>query len=244
MVTRMSSASRARVVSSSAGLVGARCSGPARPGPPRPAGPLVQCSRCVDGQCRPQRGPGPLQGAVHRGHRELEQVGHLRRRPVEDVPQDQGGPLPRRQQLQHGEEGQGDRLLRDHGCVRLLLGRRRLGQQPVGIGLEPGHVAHRAQRRDPPLAGPEVVEAAVGGDLVEPGPQVLGLLQVAAPPPGLQHHLLHHVLGLVERAEHPVAVHVQLAPVALGPLAELDIGLAEVGGSGPSSAPLVGRSAL
>ena len=31
---------------------------------------------------------------------------------------------------------------------------------------------------------------------------------------------LHRVLGLVERGEHPVAVHVQLAPVALGDAGE------------------------
>ena len=32
--------------------------------------------------------------------------------------------------------------------------------------------------------------------------------------PGAQERLLHHVLGLVEGAEHAIAVHVQLALVA------------------------------
>ena len=40
-------------------------------------------------------------------------------------------------------------------------------------------------------------------------------------PPRAQERLLHQVLGLVERAEHPVAVHPQLAPVALDELLEL-----------------------
>ena len=49
-----------------------------------------------------------------------------------------------------------------------------------------------------------------------PGPPV----EARAPAPRAQERLLDEVLGLVERAEHPVAVDVQLAPVALGHAAE------------------------
>ena len=42
-----------------------------------------------------------------------------------------------------------------------------------------------------------------------------------ARPPGAQERLLQRVLGLLEGAEHPVAVHVQLAPVALDGLLEV-----------------------
>ena len=51
-----------------------------------------------------------------------------------------------------------------------------------------------------------------------------------APPPGAQERLLDQVLGLLERAQHPVAVELQLAPVAGGerleggPVVELDGG--------------------
>ena len=34
-------------------------------------------------------------------------------------------------------------------------------------------------------------------------------------PPGAEERLLDDVLGILERAEHPVAVHLQLGPVAL-----------------------------
>jgi hypothetical protein len=35
--------------------------------------------------------------------------------------------------------------------------------------------------------------------------------------PGSLERLVHEVVGVVERSEHPVAVHVQLAPVTLEP---------------------------
>ena len=47
---------------------------------------------------------------------------------------------------------------------------------------------------------------------LQPYPDLL--LDQAAP--GLQERLLHRVLGLVERGQHPVAVDVQLSPVPLG----------------------------
>ena len=47
---------------------------------------------------------------------------------------------------------------------------------------------------------------------LQPYPDLL--LDQAAP--GLQERLLHRVLGLVERGQHPVAVDVQLTPVPLG----------------------------
>jgi len=46
-------------------------------------------------------------------------------------------------------------------------------------------------------------------------------LQVLAAPPGAQKGLLHEILGLLEGAEHPVAVDVDLVPVAFGKLGEL-----------------------
>jgi hypothetical protein len=71
------------------------------------------------------------------------------------------------------------------------------------------------QRRQPPPAAPQRVEAGVGDDPVEPRPGVGAGLEAVAPPPRAQERLLHRVLGLLEGPEHPVAVHVQLAPVAL-----------------------------
>jgi hypothetical protein len=39
-------------------------------------------------------------------------------------------------------------------------------------------------------------------------------------PPGPQQRLLHHVVGVVYRTQHPIAVLVQLAPVRLDKLGE------------------------
>ena len=38
--------------------------------------------------------------------------------------------------------------------------------------------------------------------------------------PGGEHRVLQRVLGVLERAEHPVAVHLQLAAMGLGDFAE------------------------
>jgi hypothetical protein len=57
------------------------------------------------------------------------------------------------------------------------------------------------------------VQAGVGGDPVQPGPNARLALEALPCAPGPQQDLLHVVFGLVEGPEHPVAVHVQLAPV-------------------------------
>jgi hypothetical protein len=75
-------------------------------------------------------------------------------------------------------------------------------------------------RRHAPPAAPQRVQAGVGGDLVQPGPEPGAALEAPAPPPGAQEGLLDQVLGLLERAEHPVAVDVQLAAVAPDQLGE------------------------
>jgi hypothetical protein len=60
------------------------------------------------------------------------------------------------------------------------------------------------------------VQADPRDDRGEPRPQVLdvGVLGAAEPQPGL----LHGVVGLVHRAEHPVGHSPQLGPVGLEPL--------------------------
>ena len=110
-----------------------------------------------------------------------------------------------------------DRLPGDDDGVRLGVARRDLVEQPVGIRLQPRHLGERVQRRRGAraAAGRDRVEADVGGDPVQPGAEAGAARRSVAAAPGPQEGLLHEVLGLVERAEHAVAVHVQLAPVAL-----------------------------
>src|SRR5262249_32845601 len=73
-----------------------------------------------------------------------------------------------------------------------------------------GRGASRAQR----------VQAAAGRHLVQPGPDRGTAPAPAQAPPGRQQRLLHRVLGVLRRAEEPVAVHLQLAPVGLDELTE------------------------
>ena len=53
------------------------------------------------------------------------------------------------------------------------------------------------------------LQAGGGGDPVEPVPQRRPALEAVQAAPGQQLGLLQGVVGVVERAEHPVAVHVQ-----------------------------------
>ena len=120
-----------------------------------------------------------------------------------------------RQQLDDGEEGQLDGLAGDDDRVGLGIARSDLVEQPVGVGLQPRDLGEGAQRGHAPRAAADRVERRVGGDAVQPGPEPGAALEAVAAAPRAQEGLLHEVLGLLERAEHAVAVHVQLAAVAL-----------------------------
>jgi len=59
------------------------------------------------------------------------------------------------------------------------------------------------------------VQAGVGRDAVQPCSKRRPALELVALAPGAQQGLLHQVLGVLHRAEHPVAVQLKLAPVPL-----------------------------
>ena len=169
-----------------------------------------------------QLGVRPLQRGVHRGRGGLERLGGLLGRPAQDVAQDQHRPLPGRQVLERGDEGQPDRVaLGDH-------------DRRVGHRLEPRHLVVELERvaglavggaetggQRPPGAALEVGEADVGGDAVEPGAHRGATLEAVVGPPGAQVGLLDEVLGLVHGPGHPVAVREQLPPVGVRQLLEV-----------------------
>jgi hypothetical protein len=103
----------------------------------------------------------------------------------------------------------------------------------IGIGLEPrdlgqrdarvtGRVGRRddVERHDALRALADDVQRCVGGDSVEPRPYRLVALEPAESAPGAQHGVLERVVGVVQRAEHPVAVRVQLAAMRVDKGAE------------------------
>ncbi len=123
-----------------------------------------------------------------------------------------------RQDLQGGNEGQGDsfclfvaRLWADRHVDRAL-------EERVGIWLEPQDFAEpsrlgRFNVGDVPRFGrasggrAKRVEAKVSGDPVEPGADRGASLEPSEALPGGQQRVLQGVLGVLEGSEHPVAVH-------------------------------------
>src|SRR6266581_3307959 len=167
--------------------------------------------------------PGALQHAVHRSGRRAEQLSDLRGPPAQRVSQDQRGALPGGQILQGGDQGQ-PRALPRRGDLGWIGGPG--AHERVGNGLQPRNLrprrgqrsvrvlarAAKAGRQWPTAAVLQRAQAGVGRDPVQPGPQRRAALEVAVGPPGTDHGLLHLVFGIMDRAQHAVAVRQQLRP--------------------------------
>jgi hypothetical protein len=200
----------------------------------RPLPRVVRFGRVILGGQRPgQLGPGPPQPAVDRGRRGSQQFGHLGRGPAQSVPQDQHRPLPGRQVLLRRDQRQPDPGPRRDGTGRIGPVS---GQQRVGYRLQPRHLRRRqgnfqvcgrpaeTGRQRPPPAPLQRGQARVRGDPVQPRPHRGPPLEAAERPPRPQVRLLHQVLGLVGRAQHPVAVRQQLPSEYAGQLGEIGTG--------------------
>jgi hypothetical protein len=191
--------------------------------------PRCLAAACL-GEVAVQRGACALQGALDRGLAGAEHAGHLVAVEPEHVAQHERGRLAGRHALQGGDEGQFDRL---GGLVAGLWARCGVGdafEQVIGVGLQPCDLAaaggirgaERGDRlgRNPAAGTAQRVEALVGRDAVQPGAQGRALLEPGQPAPGREQRLLQQVLGVVQRAEYPVAVHLNFAPVRIGEFAE------------------------
>jgi hypothetical protein len=171
---------------------------------------------------------GALQGAVDRGRGGVQRCGHFPGRKAEHVAEDEDRALPRGQMLQRGDEGQLDRL----ALFVARLGRgipARKPELPVGVGLDPHRLGQRPCRRiaawasrgpvvgREPAPGPagDRMQAGVGCDLVQPRAERPAAIEPAQPASGAQQGVLERVVGVVHRAEHPVAMRVQFGPIGL-----------------------------
>jgi hypothetical protein len=105
-------------------------------------------------------------------------------------------------------------------------GRTRRSGQPDPAALRQRHAKPRAGRRrgakvhsaGATLGTAQHVEADVGRDGIQPRPQRRSVLvEPIQPPPGTYQGLLHGVLCLERRAQHPIAVADQLDPDLLQP---------------------------
>ena len=158
----------------------------------------------------------------------LEHLGDLGGAEAEHVAQHEHRALLRREMLEADDERQRDRLLglvarlRSGSLVRDPL------EQDVGVGLEPdrlapagrlGHLGHPLVLRAAP-ARPQGIQRAVGGDPVQPGTDRRASLELLEAAPRGEQRLLEQVLGVLRRADDPVDVQLELAPVGVGQLAE------------------------
>ena len=145
---------------------------------------------------------------------------------AEHVAQHQRGPLPRRQDLQRRHERERDRLAASRSahpgrapCRQgPRSGRRGRARSQLGSALRVGSGGSAIEdtscgRR---LRARSTFETVVGRDPVQPGAQRGPPLEALEPAPGRDQRLLQLVLGVLQRAEDPVAVQPQLGPVGLG----------------------------
>jgi hypothetical protein len=135
--------------------------------------------------------------------------------PSEDITKNQDGALTRRQHLHRRQERELNRFSRDDHRIGLIGAGSDLVEQPVRIRLQPRHFGERPHRGQASRVAPDHVEADIGGDAIQPRPRRRPRRDVTGAAPCAQQRLLHGVLGFIKRRQHPVAVHVQLAPVAL-----------------------------
>jgi hypothetical protein len=130
--------------------------------------------------------------------------------------------------LDRREKRELDRLSCDEGIARLRV----VVEEPIGVRLQPREVGRRERpgaelRRRDSLVGDQAARPAledsqtgVGGDAVEPGAERRIAPIRGSSLPGPQECLLECILRILERAEHPVGVNLELAAVALDELGE------------------------
>ena len=192
----------------------------------------------VDGGCRVidaeaarlERRPRSLERAVDRGHGRVEELRHLGGFPAQHLAEDQDGPLAGREVLKRRHECQPDRLVR-HRCVGGIT---RGEEGAVGNRLDPRDLRTRVQvrfdrllrrpevhRQGPPLAALDHVEADVRRDAEKPRTQRSAALEVIEAAPCPEQRLLHRVLCLERRPQHPIAVPGQGSAVLLEGVFEL-----------------------
>src|SRR5262249_24970163 len=136
--------------------------------------------------------------------------------PPQHIAQKERGALLRRQELDQGEERQLDRLLRQNERIR--------SEQRVRDWLKPGHfgkgfwIAARIVVRypgelRPSSVGRDHIETCVRCDAIQPRAKRSISFEALSVLPRAGERLLHGIFGIVERAQHAIAVDQQLAPV-------------------------------
>jgi hypothetical protein len=111
--------------------------------------------------------------------------------------------------------GAGEAVAQAEAGVGVRLDPDRLDERLARPGVRVGRGAVVDRQHAVLLLTLDEVQAGVRGDRVEPRADRAAALEALEPAPRAQGDLLHRVLGVVDRAEHPVAVRVQLRAVGL-----------------------------
>ena len=179
--------------------------------------------------------PGPGQERSCCDVADAEGCGELEAGEVMQLGEQERRPLAFRNALQGTLE-----VAREVGLHHEVLGRRDRAARLAGPG----------QEADDLLAA-DVVERDAMGDLVEPGPGVLGLLEGVVRAVGLDERVLGQVGGELRVADHPDQVGVDLAVVLGEQLLDEEAGTVVVPGTahrrtaeyGPGRAEVAGKAA-
>jgi hypothetical protein len=164
-----------------------------------------------------QRDPGTAHRAVHARRADVQQLADLLGGEPEHVAQEERGPLPGRKRLDRGQQCEPHALANVVSGSRLGRVRRQLVEPRIGVRREHGRLVARRLRHGTIV---ESGKADVRRDPVEPGAEAASALEARKMAPRPQQGLLERVLCVVDRPEHPVAVHVQLPPVLVGEVAK------------------------
>ena len=161
------------------------------------------------------RGVGSLKRAVDAGDGRVEQFGDFAGLPFEDVAQDQDGTLLGRQVLEGGDKGETDRFtfgrsigriarMGGHDVARCRLDEGTLGQRRSDEPVSGTRHTRHLHREGAALATAQRIEAHVAGDSIQPGAYLGTAFETVVGAPGPGEGLLHGVLSVEDRAQHPV----------------------------------------
>ena len=171
----------------------------------------------------------PLQGAVDRRGADIQEPSGFFGRPAQHVTQDERRPLLRREKLNDREEREFDRFAAQHDRFRVGIVLRDRLDQGVWNRLKPRNlvgrrwsaVLHRLRGQNgPPFVAGDGIEADVGCHAVEPRTKWRSFHEALPIAPRAEKRVLHGILGVVEGAEHAIAVDEQLTTMAASEMVE------------------------
>ncbi len=102
-----------------------------------------------------------------------------------------------------------------YGCSQGISGAQACRERASDASVASRHRRHDVPRHDSPRSTFERIDAGVRRGVIQPGTWQGTALEAGTAPPGAGQRPLEQVLGVVERAQHAIAVDLELVSVAL-----------------------------